>query len=170
MESPGVLGRRTASPDQQRVAALPEGCAVPRQVLVLSEKDWRSCCLGPGASPQPSPTADRRSADDRRAGLPGRDLWHQQRGCPCQSLGARSWSRSWSSGANDMTHEKAARALVGAGLLDSIDADVAVAVLVSRSLDRTCHAWVEALVSCPLDKSCVDAAIAAMGHAGRRVA
>ena len=53
MRSPGVLGRRTASPDQQRVAALPEGCAVPRQVLVLSEKDWRSCCLGPGASPKP---------------------------------------------------------------------------------------------------------------------
>ena len=85
--------------------------------------------------------------------------------------GKRSWSRSWSSGANDVTHEKAARALVSAGLLDKTDADVAVAIRVSRSLDRTCHVWVEALVQAwLLDKSCVDAAIAAMGHAGRRVA
>ena len=70
-----------------------------------------------------------------------------------------------------MTPEKAAHALVSAGLLDRMDADIAVAVLVSRRVDLTCRAWVEALVQAwLLDNACADAAIAAMGIMERQVA
>ena len=70
-----------------------------------------------------------------------------------------------------MTYEKAAHALVSAGLLDKADADVAVALLVSKSVDLTHHAWPETLVqSWLLDKACVDAAVATMGNRGRQVA
>jgi hypothetical protein len=67
-----------------------------------------------------------------------------------------------------MTYETAAHALVGAGLLDKMDTEVAVAVLVTRSADLTQPAWPEALVQAwLLDKACVDAAIAATGKYGR---
>jgi hypothetical protein len=70
----------------------------------------------------------------------------------------------------DMTHEKAAHVLVSAGLLDKMDADVAVAVLVSRSDDLRGHARVEALAQAwLLDQARVDEAIAVMGNGGRQV-
>jgi hypothetical protein len=69
-----------------------------------------------------------------------------------------------------MTPEKAARVLVRAGLLDRMDAEIAVAVLVSRRMDLTRQAWVEALVQAwLLDTACTDAAIAAMRKEERKI-
>jgi hypothetical protein len=49
-----------------------------------------------------------------------------------------------------MTYEKAAEALVGAGLLDQADTGAAIAALGSTSVEMTYPAWAKALVQAGL--------------------
>jgi hypothetical protein len=66
-----------------------------------------------------------------------------------------------------MTYEKAADALVDAGLLDQIDVGTAIAVLVSSSVEMTYLAWAEVLVRARLiDEASTEAAIGVMEKAG----
>ena len=66
-----------------------------------------------------------------------------------------------------MTYEKAAEALVGAGLLDQADTGAAIATLGSPSVEMTYPAWAEALVRAGLlTEANRDSAIAVMEKAG----
>jgi hypothetical protein len=66
-----------------------------------------------------------------------------------------------------MPYEKAADALVDAGLLDQTDVGTAIAVLVSSSVEMTYLAWAEVLVRARLiDEASTEAAIGVMEKAG----
>jgi len=66
-----------------------------------------------------------------------------------------------------MTYEKAAKALVDAGLLDQANARMAAAVLAWPSTNVTYPAWAEALVRAGLlTEANLNAAIAVMEKAG----
>ena len=66
-----------------------------------------------------------------------------------------------------MTYEKAANALVDAGLLDQTDAGTAIAILVSSSVEKAYPAWAEALARVRLlDEANTQAAIDVMEKAG----
>ena len=66
-----------------------------------------------------------------------------------------------------MTYEKAADALVDAGLLDQTDVGTAIAVLVSSSVEMTYPAWAEALARARLPTEVnTEAAIGVMEKAG----
>ena len=66
-----------------------------------------------------------------------------------------------------MTYEKAADALVDAGLLDQTDVGTAIAILVSSSVEMTYPAWAEALVRARLiGEANTEAAIGVMEKAG----
>ena len=67
-----------------------------------------------------------------------------------------------------MTYEKAAQALVAAGLLDKDNVASAATVMASNSIDVTYPAWAEALAGAGLiDKADVGAATDAMVKAGQ---
>jgi len=67
----------------------------------------------------------------------------------------------------DMTYQKAAKALVDAGLLDQADTGTAIAVLGSPSVEMTFPAWAEALVRAGLlAEASLDPAIEVMEKAG----
>jgi hypothetical protein len=66
-----------------------------------------------------------------------------------------------------MPYEKAADALVDAGLLDQTDVGTAIAVLVSSSVEMTYSAWAEALARARLlTEVNTEAAIGVMEKAG----
>jgi hypothetical protein len=66
-----------------------------------------------------------------------------------------------------MTYEKAAKALVDAGLLDQADTGAAIAALGSTSVEMTYPAWAEALVRAGLlTEANLKPAIAVMEKAG----
>jgi len=66
-----------------------------------------------------------------------------------------------------MTYEKAAKALVDAGLLDQADTGTAIAALGSPSVEMTYPGWAEALVRAGLlNEANLEAAIDVMEKAG----
>jgi hypothetical protein len=68
---------------------------------------------------------------------------------------------------SNMTYEKAAKALVDAGLLDQADVGAAIAALGSPSVEMTYPAWAEALVRAGLlTEANLEAAVEVMENAG----
>ncbi len=68
-----------------------------------------------------------------------------------------------------MTYEKAAKALVDAGLLDEADVAAAVAALNSSSVEFTYSAWAEAIAKAGLiDKANIEAATTVLENAGEK--
>jgi hypothetical protein len=66
-----------------------------------------------------------------------------------------------------MPYEEAVNTLVKAGLLDKVDADTAVAVLASSSVDLTYPGWIKTLAQAGLlDKADAEAATTALEKAG----
>jgi hypothetical protein len=66
-----------------------------------------------------------------------------------------------------MPYEEAVNTLVKAGLLDKVDADTAVAVLASSSVDLTYPGWAESLAQAGLlDKADAEAVISTLEQAG----
>ena len=68
-----------------------------------------------------------------------------------------------------MTYEKAAKALVDAGLLDEADVGAAVAALDSTSVEFTYSSWAEAIAKAGLiDKTNIEAATTVLENAGEK--